>query len=92
MDENGFVHGNYGDRQFGYTPGWSTYNGPVRKGVAAYAQIMLYYNYVTGAYFRGSVEGECIGGQIPQVGPESEKEDFLNIFGIMTGKSSSTVQ
>lgn len=51
VDENGFVHGNYGDRQFGYTPGWSTYNGPVRKGVAAYAQIMLYYNYVTGAYF-----------------------------------------
>lgn len=50
VDENGFVHGNYGDRQFGYTPGWSTYNGPVRKGVAAYAQIMLYYNYVTGAY------------------------------------------
>ena len=51
VDENGFVHGNYGDRQFGYTPGWSTYNGPARKGVAAYAQIMLYYNYVTGAYF-----------------------------------------
>ncbi len=51
VDENDFVHGNYGDRQFGYTPGWSTYNGPARKGVAAYAQIMLYYNYVTGAYF-----------------------------------------
>lgn len=51
VDENGFVHGNYGDRQFGYTHGWSTYNGPARKGVAAYAQIMLYYNYVTGAYF-----------------------------------------
>ena len=51
VDEIGFVHGNYGDRQFGYTPGWSTYNGPARKGVAAYAQIMLYYNYVTGAYF-----------------------------------------
>lgn len=51
VDENGFVHGNYGDRQFGYTPGWSTYNGPARKGVAVYAQIMLYYNYVTGAYF-----------------------------------------
>lgn len=51
VDENGFVHGNYGNRQFGYTPGWSTYNGPARKGVAAYAQIMLYYNYVTGAYF-----------------------------------------
>ena len=51
VDENGFVHGNYGDKQFGYTPGWSTYNGPARKGIASYAQIMLYYNYMTGAYF-----------------------------------------
>ena len=51
VDENGFVHGNYGDRQFGYTPGWSTYNGPARKGIASYAQMMLYYNYMTGAYF-----------------------------------------
>ncbi|MDO4165423.1 MAG: glycoside hydrolase [Bacteroides sp.] len=51
VDEDGFVHGNYGDGQFGYTPGWSTYNGPARKGIASYAQIMLYYNYMTGAYF-----------------------------------------
>ena len=50
-DENGFVHGNYGNHLFGYTPGWSIYNGPARKGIAAYAQMMLYYNYITGAYF-----------------------------------------
>jgi len=51
VDENGFVHGNYGSAEFGYTPGWSNYNGPERKGVASYAQIMLYYNYEIGAYF-----------------------------------------
>lgn len=51
VDKDGFVHGNYGDKQFGYTPGWATQNGPARKGVAAYAQIMLYYNYKAGAYF-----------------------------------------
>lgn len=51
VDEDGFVHGNYGDPQFGYTPGWSTYNGPARKGIASYAQIMLYLNYEIGAYF-----------------------------------------
>ncbi len=50
-DKDGFVHGNYGDDHFGYTPGWSTQNGPARKGVASYAQIMLYYNYKAGAYF-----------------------------------------
>lgn len=51
VDENGFVHGNYGSKEFGYTPGWSNYNGPARKGIASYAQIMLYYNYEIGAYF-----------------------------------------
>lgn len=50
VDENGFLHGD-GDRRFGFTPGWSVYNGPHRKGIASYAQIMLYYNYQTGAFF-----------------------------------------
>lgn len=91
VDENGFVHGNYGDRQFGYTPGWSTYNGPARKGVAAYAQIMLYYNYVTGAYFADLWKESALADRYRKLA-RNLKRRFLNIFGIMTGKSSSTVQ
>ncbi len=49
-DENGFIRGSHGTFG-GFVPGWSTRHGPERKGVAAYAQIMLYYNYEIGAYF-----------------------------------------
>ncbi|MCD7972453.1 MAG: glycoside hydrolase [Candidatus Azobacteroides sp.] len=49
VDENGFLHGK--DGEFGFTPGWATKNGPESKGVPAYAQIMLYHNYMLGAWF-----------------------------------------
>ncbi len=43
VDENGFLHGQVSPT--GFIPGWATKNGPDGKGMASYAQIMLYYNY-----------------------------------------------
>ena len=80
VDENGFVHGNYGDRQFGYTPGWSTYNGPARKGVAAYAQIMLYYNYVTGAYFADLWKESALADRYRKLARNLEKKIFEHFW------------
>ena len=80
VDENGFVHGNYGDRQFGYTPGWSTYNGPGRKGVAAYAQIMLYYNYVTGAYFADLWKESALADRYRKLARNLKKKIFEHFW------------
>lgn len=80
VDENGFVHGNYGDRQFGYTPGWSTYNGPVRKGVAAYAQIILYYNYVTGAYFADLWKESALADRYRKLARNLKKKIFEHFW------------
>ena len=80
VDENVFVHGNYGDRQFGYTPGWSTYNGPVRKGVAAYAQIMLYYNYVTGAYFADLWKESALADRYRKLARNLKKKIFEHFW------------
>lgn len=80
VDENGFVHGNYGDRQFGYTPGWSTYNDPVRKGVAAYAQIMLYYNYVTGAYFADLWKESALADRYRKLARNLKKKIFEHFW------------
>ena len=80
VDEIGFVHGNYGDRQFGYTPGWSTYNGPVRKGVAAYAQIMLYYNYVTGAYFADLWKESALADRYRKLARNLKKKIFEHFW------------
>ena len=80
VDENGFVHGNYGDRQFGYTPGWSTYNGPARKGVAAYAQIMLYYNYVTGAYFADLWKESALADRYRKLARNLKKKIFEHFW------------
>ena len=80
VDENGFVHGNYGDRQFGYTPGWSTYNGPVRKGVAAYAQIMFYYNYVTGAYFADLWKESALADRYRKLARNLKKKIFEHFW------------
>ena len=80
VDENGFVHGNYGDRQFGYTPGWSTYNGPARKGVAAYAQIMLYYNYVTGAYFADLWKESALADRYRKLARKLKKKIFEHFW------------
>lgn len=80
VDENGFVHGNYGDRQFGYPPGWSTYNGPVRKGVAAYAQIMLYYNYVTGAYFADLWKESALADRYRKLARNLKKKIFEHFW------------
>lgn len=80
VDENGFVHGNYGDRQFGYIPGWSTYNGPVRKGVAAYAQIMLYYNYVTGAYFADLWKESALADRYRKLARNLKKKIFEHFW------------
>ena len=80
VDENGFVHGNYGDRQLGYTPGWSTYNGPARKGVAAYAQIMLYYNYVTGAYFADLWKESALADRYRKLARNLKKKIFEHFW------------
>lgn len=80
VDENGFVHGNYGDRQFGYTPGWSTQNGPARKGVAAYAQIMLYYNYKTGAYFAGLWKEKSLANKYNKLANNLKKKIFEHFW------------
>ena len=80
VDENGFVHGNYGDRQFGYTPGWSTYNGPARKGAAAYAQIMLYYNYVTGAYFADLWKESALADRYRKLARNLKKKIFEHFW------------
>lgn len=80
VDENGFVHGNYGDRQFGYTPGWSTYNGLARKGVAAYAQIMLYYNYVTGAYFADLWKESALADRYRKLARNLKKKIFEHFW------------
>lgn len=80
VDENGFVHGNYGDWQFGYTPGWSTYNGPARKGAAAYAQIMLYYNYVTGAYFADLWKESALADRYRKLARNLKKKIFEHFW------------
>lgn len=80
VDENGFVHGNYGGRQFGYTPGWSTYNGPARKGAAAYAQIMLYYNYVTGAYFADLWKESALADRYRKLARNLKKKIFEHFW------------
>ena len=80
VDENGFVHGNYGDRQFGYTPGWSTQNGPARKGVAAYAQIMLYYNYMTGAYFANLWKEKTLANKYNKLAQDLKKKIFEHFW------------
>lgn len=80
VDENGFVHGLYGDKQFGYTPGWSTYNGPARKGVAAYAQIMLYYNYITGAYFADLWKEKALANKYKKLAQSLKKKIFEHFW------------
>lgn len=49
QDSRGFISANVGVSR-GFVPGWATRRGPDRKGTPAYAQIMLYYNFKTGAY------------------------------------------
>ncbi len=80
VDEHGFVHGNYGDRQFGYTPGWSTYNGPARKGIAAYAQIMLYYNYKVGAYFARLWQEKPLVRKYEQLAADLKEQIFAHFW------------
>lgn len=41
-DSHSFIHGKIGS---GFIPGWNTKNGPDGRGVASYAQIMLYGAY-----------------------------------------------
>ena len=74
------MHGNYGDRQFGYTPGWSTYNGPARKGVAAYAQIMLYYNYMTGAYFANLWKEKALASKYNKLAQDLKRKIFKHFW------------
>lgn len=50
QDERGFISANVGV-SWGFVPGWATRRGPDKKGTPTYAQIMLYYNYKTGADF-----------------------------------------
>ena len=80
VDENGFVHGNYGDRQFGYTPGWSTQNGPARKGIASYAQIMLYYNYQVGAYFTALWKDKPLANKYKNLAEKLKKNIFKHFW------------
>ncbi|MBP3519022.1 MAG: glycoside hydrolase [Parabacteroides sp.] len=49
QDENGFISDRYSTT--GFIPGWATKMGPGRQGIPAYGQILLYQNYVIGAYF-----------------------------------------
>lgn len=49
VDKDGFLHGNVSPT--GFIPGWATKNGPNGKGIASYAQILLYYNYQIAADF-----------------------------------------
>ncbi|MDR1161546.1 MAG: glycoside hydrolase [Tannerellaceae bacterium] len=49
QDENGFISDKYSTA--GFIPGWATKMGPSGQGIPAYGQIMLYQNYVIGAYF-----------------------------------------
>ena len=49
QDENGFISDKYATS--GFIPGWATKMGPGGQGIPAYGQIMLYQNYVIGAYF-----------------------------------------
>ncbi len=49
QDANGFISSTHSTS--GFIPGWANWEGPSPNGIAAYGQIMLYYNYVTGAYF-----------------------------------------
>ena len=48
QDDDGFI-GRMG--VWGFVPGWATTQGPDKKGTPAYAQIMLYMNYMIGAGF-----------------------------------------
>lgn len=49
QDKNGFISDQYATS--GFIPGWATKMGPSGQGIPAYGQIMLYQNYMIGAYF-----------------------------------------
>jgi hypothetical protein len=49
QDENGFISDKHSTA--GFVPEWATKMGPDGKGIPTYGQIMLYKNYVIGAYF-----------------------------------------
>ena len=46
QDENGFIKS---EGTWGFVPGWATKQGPDTNGTPAYAQILLYLNFKTGA-------------------------------------------
>lgn len=50
QNEHGFISANVGS-SWGFIPGWATKRGPDKKGIPAYAQIMLYLNFKIGADF-----------------------------------------
>ncbi|HKK17711.1 MAG TPA: trehalase family glycosidase, partial [Opitutales bacterium] len=50
QDSRGFVSSKAAGGR-GFTPGWSTLQGPDRQGIPAYAQIMLYWNFMIAAEF-----------------------------------------
>lgn len=49
QDENGFISASFSE--WGFIPGWAKKMGPETFGVASYGQMMLYENFLIGAYF-----------------------------------------
>ncbi|MBQ0006864.1 MAG: glycoside hydrolase, partial [Alistipes sp.] len=49
QDEYGFISSR--NEEWGFIPGWNTQNGPEKTGTPAYAQMMLYYNFITASRF-----------------------------------------
>ena len=80
VDENGFVHGNYGDGQFGCTPGWSAYNGRVRDGVAASAEIVLDYSCVGGDLFADLWKESALADRYRKLARNLKKKIFEHFW------------
>lgn len=78
-DKDGFLHGKHSTFG-GFVPGWSTYNGPARKGIATYAQIMLYYNYEIGAYFANLWKERSLANKYKKLAQSLKKNIFEHFW------------
>lgn len=78
QDERGFISANVGV-SWGFVPGWATRRGPDRKGTPAYAQMMLYYNYLIGADF-AKRWGDNKSSRYYKAKAEALKENIMRYF------------
>ena len=77
QDENGFIEA---DRpSWGFIPGWARKMGPEEYGKPAYAQMMLYQNFLIGSYFARLWNDDSLAKHYVQKA-EQLKNSIINYF------------